>query len=137
MKPADRACALALSLLCAGTSNTRAEIIAATHIDWTNSGHVSSTAQNTVAGFNYGYYPANTGTDGSFSTVGMFPVNNSSGQYWNGSDGGNTPAQSQFDIHPGLGGTTVVRRYTVASAGEPLVSGPVRVVGRFFELNNG
>ncbi|RYD60597.1 MAG: hypothetical protein EOP83_19010, partial [Verrucomicrobiaceae bacterium] len=137
MKLADRAYALALSLLCAGTSNIRAEIIAATHIDWTNSGHVSPTVQNTVAGFNYGYYPANTGTNGVFSTTGMFPVTNPNGQYWNGSDGGDTPAQSQFDIHPGSGGTTVVRRYTVASGSEPLVSGPVRIVGRFFELNSG
>lgn len=137
MKPADRACALVLSLLCAGTSNTRAEIIAATHRDWSNSGHVSSTVQNPVAGFNYGYHPSGTGTDGAFSTVDMYPVTNSSGQYWNGSDGGGTPAQSQFDIHPGLGGTTAVRRYTVASGSEPLISGPVRVVGRFFELNYG
>ncbi|MCW1925976.1 choice-of-anchor D domain-containing protein [Luteolibacter arcticus] len=137
MKPVDRAYALALSLLCVGTSNTHAEIIAATHVDWSNTGYVSPTVQNPVSGFSYGYYPANTGTTGTFSTAGMFAVTNPDGQFWNGADGGNTPAQSQYDIHPGLGGVTAVRRYTVSSGSEPLVSGPVRVVGRFFELNSG
>ena len=137
MNPPSRAYALALSFLCVGISNTRAEIFAATHTDWTNSGYVSTSVQNIVNGFSYGYYPATTGTTGTFSTNGMFAVTNPSGQYWNGSDGGNTPAQSQFDIHPGLGGTTAVRRYTVASGNEPFISGPVRVVGRFFELNYG
>ena len=137
MKPADRASALALSLLCAGTSTARAELVAASHIDWSNSGYVSSTEQNPVKGLTYGVYPANTGTDGALSFASMVPHSDANGVYWIGNEGGNTPAQSQFDIHPGLGGTTTVRRYTVSSSGEPLISGPVRVVARFFDLNYG
>lgn len=143
MKPADRAYALVLSLLCAGVSNTRAEIIAASHLDWSNAGYIppspenQTPGQNPVKGFSYGVYPNGSGANGNLNFSSMVPHSDPNGVYWIGNEGGNTPAQSQYDIHPGLGGTTSVRRYTFSSPGEPLVSGPVRLVGRFFDLNYG
>ena len=148
MNPADRAYALALSLLCVGISNTHAEIIAASHLDFSGSGYVppvdrpdpepdTPASQVPFNGFSYGIFPPNTGTTGTFSVASMFSGTEGGEPYWRGSDGSNTPGQSRFDIHPGLSGSAAVRRYTVSSQGEPLLNGPVRVVGRFFELNNG
>ena len=58
-------------MLCAGTSNIRAEIIAASHIDWSNSG--SNRPKSREGGFTYGIYPAGTGTDGALSFASMQP----------------------------------------------------------------
>lgn len=137
MNLADRASTLALCLFCLGNSGTRAEIIAASHIDYSNSGYVSSSSQNPVNGFTYGVYPAETGTDGSLSFASMQAAPSGVDLYWIGNEGSNTPAQGQLEMHPGLAGSTAVRRYTVSSGNEPLVSGPIRIIGRYFDLNSG
>jgi alpha-tubulin suppressor-like RCC1 family protein len=148
MNPPRSAYALALSLLCAGISNTRAEIIAATHLDFSEAGYVPPVdrpepeldipaTQVPFKGFTYGVYPPSTGTTGTFNFNGIYSGIEGGEIFWRGTDGSNTPGQSRFDIHPGLSGSASVRRYTVSSQGEPLVNGPVRIVGRFFELNSG
>lgn len=148
MKPADRAYALALSLLCVGISNTRAGIIAASHLDYSDAGYVPAVdnpdpqpdtpaTQVPFNGFSYGIYPNGTGTNGTFGFSNFAPVTEGGDVFWRGNEGSNTPGQSRFDIHPGMAGSASIRRYTVSSPGEPLLNGPVRVVGRFFELNNG
>ncbi len=137
MKSVCRAYAIALSILSFGTSG-RADIIAASHKDFSIAGFTTPTGvQNTVNGFNYGVYPGGTGTAGVFTTNDFSASPSEFGGSWNGADGSGTPAVSKLDMHPGLSQSTAVRRYTVAAGGEPLPAGPVRVVGRFFDLNSG
>lgn len=92
-----------------------------------------STAAQGTAGFEYGYYAGVNDTSAPFSTAGM----TANAASWNGTEGSSTPGHSQADIHPGLGRSPAVRRYTVGSSGEAAYTGALRLVGRFFDLNTG
>ncbi len=118
-----------LAAVCLSSSHLLADPLAASHQDF------SATAQE-VGGWSYGYYLGADDVNGAFTTSGM----SAQTDHWRGSqtaDG--TPAHSLFQIHPAGGShNAVVRRYTVGPAnGEPSHSGEVRIVGRFFDLNDG
>ncbi len=111
-------------------------ILAATHVDFSTAGFTgAATAQTPVNGFTYGYYQGTDSTAGVFSTAGM----TGSGPGWSGDQGFSTPAHGALNIHPGAGSTRsgVVRRYTVGAGGESAFSGEIRIVGRFFDLDQG
>ncbi len=105
-------------------------ILASTHSDF-------STAAQGTAGFQYGFYASPDATTGAFSIANMTVVADANGNYWGGNEGGTTPANDYRSMHPGGALSPSVRRYTVGSGGEPAFTGPVRIVGRFFDLNNG
>lgn len=126
---------LFLLFLLSGSLSAHAETLAITHADF-------STSAQGANGFYYGYY------DGSDSTTHLFV--SGAGQVESGMDGprpmwraisgSGLPNVVPFMQHPGPsseGSKNAVRRYVVGSPGEPSFTGIVRVVGRYFDLNDG
>lgn len=115
--------------------------MAATHFDFSTANASANTWTPGVAGhglgnagWHYGYYPEADDPNGVFTTSGMSPLP----EYWRGPRGDTTPVHDRFQMHPADVLWPVVRRYTVGAAnGEPLPSGDVRIVGRFYDLNVG
>lgn len=106
-----------------------ADVLAVTHADF-------STAAQGTNGLQYGYYSESRTTTGTFSVAGI-AVN---GGLWSGAEASSTPWNSATDAHPS--GNTLrssVRRYTIGdgTGSEPSYTGAVRIVGRFFRLQNG
>ncbi|MFO1484723.1 MAG: LamG-like jellyroll fold domain-containing protein [Verrucomicrobiaceae bacterium] len=127
MKTPSRIVLLLPLLTLASFADACADILAATHLDF-------STAAQGTAGFQYGYYTEANSTAGTFSTANMVVA----GSEWQGTGSYSTPVHGVYKLHPGVDGTTsVVRRYTVGSGGEPTYSGAVRIVGRFYSMDSG
>lgn len=120
--------ALLLSLLAlASLGNSRADILATTHLDF-------STATQGTAGFQYGYYTEANSTAGTFSTANIVV----SGGEWQSTGSYGVPLHGVYKLHTGVDGlTSAVRRYTVGSGGEPAFSGTVRIAGRFYSMSSG
>ncbi len=131
-----RMCLVASGLLLGGVSVSYAEVLAVSHADF-------STAAQGTNGVFYGYYDGPDSTTHVFvSGVGQMQsgVSGSLPAWYRSGSGTNLPNLVPYMQHPGPSGEgskNAVRRYMVGEAGEPSFTGTVRVVGRFYDLDQG
>lgn len=112
-----------------------ADILAVTHADF-------STAAQGTNGFYYGYYNGPDSTTHEFLSGAGQVESGMDGPrpMWRAIAGSGLPNVVSFMQHPGPSGEgsrPAVRRYVVGASGEPAYTGTVRVVGRFYDLNDG